>query len=157
MFVSAQADGGTKYVGYTYKGVVPEATLPNGVKHLGGALIGDIDTDPVYGISQVEIGKTKMLWLEISTGQNASGVTGWKVLDVLSFSSLSSRDHLFFYGAPAIDCRRNGGEIENLVGFGRIDRKRSKFNPTKLWIANLKTKRFETISTLKVTCLYSEP
>ena len=155
--LEAQSAHDTRYIGYTYKGVVPNLTLPNGVKHLGGGLIGDIEADPVYGISQVELGKTKMLWLEASTGKDASGVTGWKVLDVLSFPSLGKADYLFFAGDPGINCKRGGSDIQNLVGTGRILRSQGIFRPSKLWVANLSTKKVEPLAIAGVKCEYSEP
>jgi len=145
------------YIGYEYKSVLPGKTLPNGVKHNGGGLIGDINADPVYGISQTMKGKTKMLWLEVSTGQNAQGVTGWKVLDVLSFSTLARTRYVFFAGDPTIGCRRKGEELPNLVGDGRIDRARGRFIPSNLWVANLQTKRFEKIALSGISCEYSSP
>lgn len=158
VFVSAQAKPGSQYIGYEYKGVLPGKPLPNGVKSMGGALIGDIEADPVYGISQLERGKTKMLWLEVSTGKDAAGVTGWKVLDVLTFSTLARTRYVFFAGDPAIGCRRRGKDIiENLVGEGRIVRARGVFIPSNLWVANLKAKRFERISLTGIRCEYSEP
>src|SRR5687767_1021264 len=100
------------YINYKYKSVLSETTLPNGVKHAGGGLIGDINADPVYGISQVSKGEVRMLWLEVSTGHDADGsVTGWQVIDVLSFPALSKSDYFFFAGDPSIDCRRNGVEL----------------------------------------------
>ena len=148
---------GSKYVGYKYKGVTPESTLPNGVKHFGGGLIGDIDADPVYGISQVALRNTKMLWLEVSTGRDASGITGWLVKDVLSFPALTKSDYLFFAGDPAAECKRAGQTIEELVGVGKISRKLGIFTPSKLWVPNLKTEKFEPVKVAGVTCTYSEP
>jgi hypothetical protein len=144
------------YVNYEYKGVVPDTTLPNGVKHFGGGLIGDINADPVYGISQVQKGKLKMLWLEVSTGKDASGITGWKVIDVLAFPALTKSDYLFFYGDPAIGCTRAGKDIPNLVGVGKIIR-RQGFRPAKLWVADLTTKKFKPLSVSGIKCEYSEP
>lgn len=145
------------YIGYEYKGVVPSATLPNGVKHFGGGLIGKIDADPVHGISQVEKGRTKMLWLEVSTGQDAGGVSGWRVKDVLVFPALTRSDYIFFAGDPAILCRQRGTEIVNLVGVGRIARREAIFRPSRLWVANLRTEKFEPMSLAGVKCEYSEP
>ncbi len=71
VFMYGQTSGRAKYIGFEYEGVTPAASLPNGLKHMGGALLGDIEADPVYGISQVEKGRIKMLWLESSTGRNA--------------------------------------------------------------------------------------
>ena len=161
LFVSAitfgQAGDDKRYLDYEYKGVNPSSMLPNGVKHMGGGLIGDYDADPVYGISQVEKGKTKMLWLEVSTGRDSSGVTGWKVLDVLSFRALGPANYIFFIGDPAISCSRNGKEIPNLVGIGRIVRRQGIFKPSNLWTADLITKRFKPTDAYGVKCQYSEP
>jgi hypothetical protein len=161
VFVScslAQAAGTpSKYIGYKYKGVTPSSILPNGVKHFGGSLIGDIEADPVYGISSVSIGKTNMFWLEVSTGRDDSGVTGWEVKDVIEFATLSKSDYIFFAGDPAIDCKRNSEVMENLVGVGKIVRKKGIFIPAKLWIANIETAKFESTPVAGVTCVYSEP
>jgi len=152
------ADERAKYINYKYKGVNPESILPNGVKHFGGSLIGDIDADPVYGISTVAKGKTNMLWLEVSTGRDStSGVSGWRVLDVLAFPGMTKSDYLFFSNDPAVGCRRNGKDVPNLVGIGKIYRSRGIFRPTKLWIASLKTRKFEPTPLTGVKCEYSEP
>lgn len=152
------ADERAKYINYKYKGVNPESILPNGVKHFGGALIGNIDADPVYGISTVVKGKTNMLWLEVSTGRDSStGVTGWRVLDVLAFSGMTKSDHLFFSNDPAIYCRRNRKDIPELVGVGKIARRQGIFRPTKLWVSDVKTEKFKSIPIAGVKCEYSEP
>ena len=148
---------GAEYVGYNYKGVTPGTTLPNGVKHLGGSLVGEINSDPVHGISQVSKGKMKMLWLEVSTGQDSGGVTGWLVKDVLSFYNQRANDHLLFGADPAIECNRDGKPVEHLVGIGKIDRKQDIFRPSILWTANLKTLKFDPVSTTGFKCQYSEP
>lgn len=148
---------GAKYVNYEYSGIPPGSLLPNGVKHLGGGLIGDIDADPVYGISQVSAGTTKMLWLEASTGRDVKGVTGWKVLDVLAFRNAGKNDHIFFYGDPAIQCTRKGKDVPNLVGVGRIFRSQGTFKPAKLWTADIKTRRFVSVTAVGLKCIYSEP
>lgn len=148
---------GAEYIGYKYKGINPGNTLPNGVKHLGGGLIGDINADPVHGISQVSKGKIKMLWLEVSTGQDSGGVTGWKVKDVLSFYNQRTNDHILIYGDPAIECKRDGKPVEDLVGIGRIVRQLGVYRPSSLWVANLKNLKFEPISATGIKCQYSEP
>ena len=157
-FVAAQV-AKSQYIGYSYEGVKPSTQLPNGVKHLGGGLLGDIEAETVYGVSEVQLGKTKMLWLEESTGKDATGITGWKVLDVLSFSMLARSRYVFFHGDPAIGCRRRREKyhIQNLVGEGRVVRARSSFIPSNLWVANLETKKFEPLSVTGVRCEYSEP
>ena len=156
-FSSAQTPRRSPYLGYKYKAVLPGKTLPNGVTEIGGSLIGDINADPVHEIASVQKRKTRMLWLNVSTGQDSGGVTGWKVLDVISFPALVKTDYLFFTGDPAIGCTRSGKEIPNLVGVGKILRKRAIFQPSKLWVADLKTKKFKSISTSGIKCGYSEP
>ena len=154
---SAQQADGAKYIGYEYKNVNPGKTLANGVKSMGGGLIGDVRADPAYEIAEVEKGKVKMLWLNVSTGLDSTGVTGWKVLDVLSFPTLLKSDYLLVYGDPGIQCVRGGKDIPNLVGVGRILRKQRIFKPSKLWIANIETKKFELTPIRGVKCEYSEP
>ena len=154
---SAQTARRSAYLGYEFKGVVPGKMLPNGVREFGGALIGDINADPVYEIASVQKGKTKMLWLNVSTGKDSRGVTGWKVLDVVSFPALLKTDYLFFPGDPAIGCTRSGSDIPNFVGVGKIIPVRGIFKPSRLWIADLTTKKFKSISTSGVKCEYSEP
>jgi hypothetical protein len=149
---------GAQFINYKYEGVVPPNRLPNGVKHLGGGLIGDFDADPVYGISRVTKGTTTMLWLEVSTGRDESGVTGWRVLDVLSFPALRPTQHLAFALDPAIECTRDGkGLTEDTVIIGDLLGKSGIYKPQRAWIANLRTGKFESAAIARLKCLYSEP
>jgi hypothetical protein len=120
-------------------------------------LIGDVEADPVHEIAEMQKGTTRMLWLNVSTGKDPSGVTGWRVLDVLSFPKLSKTDYTFFAGDPGVDCRRHGKAIPNVVGIGRIMRRQGVFRPSKLWVANLTTKKFERLAIAGVKCEYSQP
>lgn len=153
----AHGQAAASYVGYEYKGVVPETILGNGVRHLGGALISDFKEDPVYGISQVSKGKTRMLWLEVSTGQNEKGVIGWRVLDVLSFPAWTGTQHLLIAFDPAVECLRNGKAVEGLVSVGTIDRRRGIYTPRRAWIADIAEKKFTPASTRGIRCNYYEP
>ena len=146
-----------QFVGHEYKGVVPDTVMPNGVKHLGGALISDINKDPVYGISQVSKGRTRMLWLEVSTGQNEKGVTGWRVLDVLSFPAFPATQHLLIAFDPAIECLRGGKPVDGLVASGTIIRRKGVYNPQRAWIADIEKKKFTPASIRGLRCTYSEP
>ena len=146
-----------QYVGFEYKGVTPDSALPNGVKHLGGALISDIDKDPVYGISQVSKGRTRMLWLEVSTGQNENGVTGWRVLDVLSFPAFKRTQHLLFASDPAVECVRDGKPVGGLVAIGTIQSRQGLYKPERAWTADTKASKFLSIPIRGLRCIYSEP
>jgi len=151
------AAASAQYVGYEYKGVTPETVLPNGVKHLGGGLISDIDADPTYGISQVSKGKTEMLWLEVSTGQNETGIIGWRVLDVVSFPALMRTQHIHMHHDPAIECSRGGKIVDDLVAVGTINRSRGTYTPQRAWIADITKKKFVPTATAGLRCIYSEP
>jgi hypothetical protein len=151
------AQASRSYVNYRYAGVVPGKTLPNGVKHLGGGMIGDFEAETVYGVSQVQRGRTKMLWLEASTGKDSGGITGWRVLDVLSFPGLTRADHLLFADDPAVLCRRSGKDIPNLVGVGRINMRRGTFTPSRLWVADLKSLKFVPLKLRGISCIFSAP
>ena len=151
----AQARG--SYLNYRYAGLTPGKNLPNGVKHLGGGMLGDFEAETVYSVSQVQRGRTKMLWLEASTGKDSSGITGWKVLDVLSFPNLTKADHLLFADDPSTLCRKNRKDIPNLVGVGRINMRRGVFTPSRLWTANLTTGKFVPLKLTGVKCVFSAP
>ena len=153
----AQGQMPASYVGYEYKGVVPDTKLPNGVKHQGGGLISDHNIDPVYGISQVSKGKTRMLWLEVSTGQNEKGITGWRVLDVISLPALTRSQHILFPPDPAVECLRNGKAVPHLVALGRVDRRRGIFLQQRVWTADLMKMKFQPASIRGLRCTYSEP
>ena len=159
LIFAAFADGQTaaSYIGYEYKGAVPDTVMPNGVKHLGGALISDINKDPVYGIAQVSKGRTQMLWLEVSTGQNEKGVTGWRVLDVISFPKPIGSQHAMLPLDPAVECTRNGKAVPYLVAVGRIDTRRASYTVQRAWIADIDKKKFTPASIRGLRCNYYEP
>ncbi len=154
----AQTSTGSRYIGYKYQSPEVGELLPNGLKHNGGGLIGDIDADPVYGVSVLEKGKTKMFWLEISTTRNADGgVTSWQVKDVLEFSGTGPNDFVLEFSEPTFECKRGKAIVGNLVGIGVFNRKAGIFTPRKLWQPNAKTAKFEPVSVKSIRCYYSEP
>lgn len=159
MMFTAIANGQTaaSYIGYEYEGVTPDTVLGNGVRHLGGALISDFKEDPVYAISQVSKRKTQMLWLEVSTGRNEKGVTGWRVLDVLSFPALTGTQHLLIAFDPSVECLRSGNPVEGLVSLGTINRRKGVYTPQRAWIADIEKKKFTPASIRGLRCIYSEP
>ena len=155
MHASATAQG-REYIGYKYKGVAPETVLPNGVKHLGGGLISDPNKEPVYGISSVVKGAKKMVWLEISTGSDRTGITGWQVKDVLVFSKRDRR-YLMFGLDPSVQCRRKGKYLEKLVAIGHILPKKGVFRPDLAWVADIAKQKFVEVPVRSLQCEYSEP
>lgn len=155
IFSSALAQTAPKYIGYKY--VVPETGKPlrNGIKHMGGGLIGDIDADPVHGVSVLEKGGTKMFWLEISTARNDDGgVTAWQVKDALEFSG---SEFVLEFSDPSFECRKGKANVGNLVGVGTFNKKAGVFTPRKLWQPNAKTAKFESVPVKNIRCYYSEP
>jgi hypothetical protein len=151
------ASATAQYAGFEYEAVLPDTVLPNGVQYLGGGLISDAFKNPVYGISQVSKGKSRMLWLEMSTGEDQNGVTGWRVLDVLTFSAPTASQYILTAHDPSVECRRRGRRIENLVASGTISRRQGTFTPQRAWIADTKNSRFLIFPVSGLRCTYSEP
>lgn len=152
----AQSTAGSKYIGYKYESPDVGEMLPNGIKHRGGGLIGDIDADPVYGVSVLEKGKTKMFWLEISTNRKADGgVMAWQVKDVLEFSGLGSKDFVLEFSDPTFECKRGKANVGSLIGIGTFNK--GIFTPRKLWRPNAKTAKFESVPIRNIRCFYAEP
>jgi len=156
-FTYSQAEA-SRYIGYRYTFDISSKALPNGVKIVGTWDIGDPDSSPAYGIATVEKGKTTMLWLTV-TAEDSTGLTGWNVLDVLSFPvTTHKRDVIFFYpGGSASGCTRSGKVIPNVAGVGRIVGKQAVFRPSKVWVPDLATKKFKSIPFSGIKCEYSKP
>ncbi|MGD9588688.1 MAG: hypothetical protein AB7Q37_03590 [Pyrinomonadaceae bacterium] len=154
----AQTPKASEYIGYRYQ--VPEilGKLQNGFTHRGGGLIGDINADPVLGVSTLEKGRTMMFWLEVSIARDENGgVTAWEVKDVLEFPNVAAADRVLEFSDPSFECTRGRRVESELIGIGRLDRRRGIFTPRKLWRPNARTAKFETVSVQNVRCLYSEP
>ena len=141
-----------KYIGYKYKGVLVDETLPNGVKHLGGGLI--TESKPTYGVSEMSKGATRMLWLDKATGEDETGVTGWEVKDVLAFPAFGKNQELLFSYSG---CQRNKKSDNSLVVFADFSPRQKTYKVRRAWLANVKTEKFEEIPIKGVQCAYEEP
>lgn len=150
-----QAPG--SYIGFEYKGASPNTILRNGVKHLGGSLVSDHRIDPVYAVSQVSKGSTSMLWLEVSTGQNEKGATGWRVLDVLQYPKPTGRMDLLMPHGPGLRCTRDGENFTNLIAIGALQRPQLTYTLQHAWLADIKKKKFVSVPVRGIKCIYSEP
>jgi hypothetical protein len=151
-FTYSQANG-SRYIGRKYTDFTSSKALPKGVKVVGTWDIGDRNSAPAYGIAEVEKGNTTMLWLTVTTQDSTGHLTGWKVLDVLSFP-VTARDNVFFFhpaGSPQV-CTRSGKVIPDAAGVGRIVRKQALFRPSKLWVPDLATKKFKSVSPAGIKC-----
>ncbi|CAN5633612.1 hypothetical protein BH24ACI2_BH24ACI2_04830 [soil metagenome] len=151
IFVFAQK---SEYIGYRYKPVLMDELLPNGIKDLGGGIIIENNKITSYAIGRFSKGKTQMLWLELATGENETGVTGWEVKDVLIFPNFTKNQELLF---TAETCTINGKRDEKLVVFADFLQTKKKYIVRKAWRTNLKTEKFETVSIKGVRCEYYEP
>ena len=145
----------SEYIGYRYKSVVPETVLPNGVKNLGGGLVGDYNTSPVWGVADVNKGKARMLWLEKATAEDETGVTEWEVIDVLSFPKIAADEELLL--GSAMECTENGKDSDDMVVHVRFQKKQKDYKTLKAWRADLKAGRFVPIDAKNVKCRYDEP
>lgn len=142
----------SEYIGYKYRGILPDETLPNGVKSLGGGLI--TENEPTYGIGRKSKGDMQMLWLELSTGRDAEGIPSWEVKDVLAFSQFGKNQELLFsYGST---CERNGKGNINLVVLADFLPSKT-YKVRRAWLANTKTEKFNEIPIKGIQCFYEEP
>lgn len=154
----AQTPKASEYIGYRYEAPEILGKLENGFTHRGGGLIGDINADPVLGVSTLEKGRTLMFWLEISTARDEKGgVTAWEVKDVLEFRNVAETDRVLELFDPGFECKRAGRIVSDLIGIGKFDRRRGILTPRSLWRPNPKSARFERVSMANVRCQYFEP
>lgn len=154
----AQTAKVSQYVGYRYEAPEILGKLQNGFTHRGGGLIGDVNADPVLGVSTLEKGRTLMFWLELSTARDEKGgVTAWEVKDVLEFPNVATADRVLEFSDPSFECTRGRKVEAELIGIGRFDRRRGIFTPRKLWRPNARTAKFEPVPVQNVRCIYSEP
>jgi hypothetical protein len=151
LFLATTSLAQSSYIGYTYNGTTPGETLSNGVTYLGGGIVGDVYERTPVGVSDVKRGRTRMLWLERSTGRDTVGRTNWRVIDVLSFSDLKANDYLF--SGSLSECTRHGKEMPSLVGLGKVNNKTGRIKPIRLWLPHLKTGRFVKTSIADVKCM----
>jgi hypothetical protein len=143
----------SEYVGYKYRGALPDETLPNGVKSLGGGLI--TENEPTYGIGRKSKDGAQMLWLEIMTERDAEGVPSWEVKDVLAFPTFSKNQELLFsYGST---CQRNGKGDVKMIVLADFSNTAKTYKVRRAWLANTKTEKFNEIPVKGVQCFYEEP
>ncbi len=142
--VSAQEKN--KYVGYEYTGVVVNETLPNGVKDLGGNLIGDFD----YAVSHMRKGSKDMIWLTRIKNRNDEGVPNWKVAKVLVLPKLK-KDQQIVSGFKS-PCKLGKKEDITLIVLTNFSVKSKTYTPEKAWRANILKDNFEEVSIAKVNC-----
>jgi hypothetical protein len=136
--------------------VVPETVLPNGVKNLGGGLVGDFEAKPVWGIADVSKGKARMLWLEKASAEDDSGVTEWEVADVLSFPNIPTDQELLIASGPG-ECAENGKATEDMAVHVQFLKKQKAYKTLKAWRADIRAGRFVPIDAKNVKCSYDEP
>jgi hypothetical protein len=151
LVVSASAQQ-SEYIGYKYKPVLMDQSLPNGVKGLGGAIISDPKIQPMWGIARMSKGNTQMLWLEKSIEQDEHGVKKWEVLDVLTFVNFPKSRELLF---GVDECRRNAKEDNRLVVQASL--RRGKYIVEKAWIADTSSQRFVSVSVSGIRCEMAQP
>jgi hypothetical protein len=156
MFISAMviAAQTQSYVGYRYKPVLAERTLPNGVKSLGGGIVSDLNKKPLWGISEMSKGGTRMLWLERAASEDARGVNEWEVMDVISVPNFPTGIE-FIFGTGS--CRENGKENEALVVQAAFNARRLTYRTIKAWHADIGSGRFLPIDAAAVKCEYDAP
>ncbi len=97
-----------------------------------------------------------MLWLELATGEDENGVTGWQVKDVLVFPNFRKNQELLF-GEGVAGCEGNKKSDTRLVVLADFPIKGSFYKVRRAWRANLKTEKFEETSIKGIKCEVYEP
>lgn len=135
-----------EFIGFKHKGVVVGETLSNGAKDLGGGLLSNEN----YGVSRFSKGKKHYLWLEKITGRNSEGVPTWIVKDVLEFDALKKNQaFLFSYSST---CTTNGKQNLDTIVLAEHQPKTKKLKILKAWKANVRSEKFEKLSTKGIQC-----
>lgn len=138
-----------KYIGYKHKGVIVDAKLPNGVKHLGGGLLSKDN----YGVSRYEKSGQLMLWLEKITSRDTNGVPNWIVKDVLHLGKLKKNEALLF--SYASSCKQNEKvNIDLIVKVAVLPKK--EFKVLQAWKANPRKEKFENTQITGIKCEFLE-
>jgi hypothetical protein len=146
VFASHSAAQKKQFIGYKHKGVVVGETLPNGVKDLGGGLLSNDN----FGVTRFSKGKKHYLWLEKITERDSEGVPSWIVRDVLEFDGLKkNQEFLFSYSSF---CTTGGKENLDTIVLAEHQPKTKKYKILKAWKANVKSEKFERLSTRGIQC-----
>lgn len=150
-FAAAQQKTQKKsYVGYRHEGVVYGATLPNGVKDLGGGLMSSDE----YGVTRFTKNGRYMLWLEKVVSRNKNGVPNWQVKDVLTFGKLKkNQEFLFSYSAS---CLQDKKENLDLIVQAELVPKTKNYKIINAWNADLTREKFEKVAIKGIKCSYVE-
>jgi hypothetical protein len=146
VFAVSQKNG---YIGYRHKGVVYGATLPNGVKDLGGGLLSNEN----LGITRYTKSGNDMLWLEKVLSRDNNGVPTWQVKDVLIFDKLRKNQELLF--SYSSTCTQNGRENLNLIVLAELAADKNSYKILKAWNASIKSEKFNKISAKGIECKIS--
>lgn len=135
-----------EFIGYRHKGVVYGETLPNGAKDLGGGLLSNEN----FGVSRFSKGKKNYLWLEKIVSRDIKGVPNWIVKDILEFDALKkNQEFLFSYSSL---CTTGGKANLDTIVLAEHQPKTKKYKILKAWKANVKSEKFEKISTKAIQC-----
>lgn len=142
------------FIGYKYKGLLVDETLPNGWKDQGGALITNADSAQTYAVSNWRKGTGQMLWLKLALSQDQTGITEWEVKDALVFPNLPKNQSLDWAG---IACHRKKQTESMLIVLTKFAPRSKTYQVLRAWDANPRTEKFEKISIKGIECAYEEP
>ena len=134
------------FIGYKHKGVVYGEKLPNGLKDLGGGLLSNEN----YGVTRYAKDKKYYLWLEKIVSRDLQGVPNWIVRDVLEFDGLKKNQEFLF--SISSTCTLNGRQNPDLIVFAEKTQRGKSYKVLKAWKANVKSEKFENLSTKGIQC-----
>jgi hypothetical protein len=133
----------TKYVGLRHS-----ASLPYGLKDVGGALVSRLNDAKEYGISEVRRGRVRMLWFEYLTHRDQAGAPYWEVKDVLALPSIR-RNQVLVYSL-CFSGQKPDSEIVAIADYQPYVEFFTRVR--RAWRANRSVERFEEISPRGVKC-----
>jgi hypothetical protein len=150
--VNSKKDNNRSYIGLRYLGPRLPYTLPayldhpKGIQYFGGWVADDVEypKPSVYGISRVKKGTQEMLWFEMFVDRDRR-----LVLDVFNVPKMNKSYTLI--GGHHL-CLRNGIRDSSIIAVAKIQDAEYFRQIQKAWRANLKTRKFEAISTKGVIC-----
>ena len=133
----------TKYVGLRHG-----ASLPKGLKDVGGGLVSRLNDAKEYKISEVRRDRVRMLWFEYLTHRDQASAPYWEVKDVLILPRIR-RNQVLVY-TLCFSGQKPDSEIVAIADYQRYAEFFTRVR--RAWRANRSVERFEEISPRRIKC-----
>ncbi|HIK56808.1 MAG TPA: hypothetical protein IGS37_16800 [Synechococcales cyanobacterium M55_K2018_004] len=134
------AQAGRTYIGLRYR------DLPRGLTSLGGWMLTP-QRGTEYGVSVVQRGNQRMLWLERLIDRDAQGRASWEVRDVLLLPAIPQN-----FDLAQGWCELNRRADARIVAIARYQNSEYSTQIRRAWRANWQRERFEEMPTRGIRC-----